>query len=114
LILSTQRGALQNLESFARCFTHNLPVAGGGWFRLSPYWLFRAAWRRLDRCGDRAVFFVHPWELDPGQPCVPTARPSSRLRHRINLAATEARLARLLADFTWDRMDRVYSELAKR
>ncbi len=90
----------------------NLPVAGGGWFRLAPYPLFRAAWRRLDRDGDRCVFFTHPWEIDAGQPHVPRARLMSRVRHRVNLASNEARLARLLADFTWDRMDRVYQELA--
>jgi polysaccharide deacetylase family protein (PEP-CTERM system associated) len=75
----------------------NLPVAGGGWFRLAPYPLFRAAWRRLDRDGDRCVFFTHPWEIDAGQPHVPRARLMSRVRHRVNLASNEARLARLLA-----------------
>lgn len=86
----------------------NIPVAGGGWFRLAPYFLFRAALRRVDEAG---LFYTHPWEIDSGQPRVPAARLRSRLRHRMGLAATEGRLARLLADFSWDRMDRVFPEL---
>jgi polysaccharide deacetylase family protein (PEP-CTERM system associated) len=90
----------------------NLPVSGGGWFRLLPYPLFRAARRLVNQRGERGLFYTHPWEIDPGQPRVPGAKLSSRLRHRVNLAATEGRLARLLADFGWDRMDRVFPELA--
>ncbi len=90
----------------------NLPVSGGGWFRLAPYTLFRAALRQVNQRGERGLFYTHPWEIDPGQPRVPQAKLSSRLRHRVNLATTEARLARLLADFAWDRMDRAFPELA--
>jgi len=90
----------------------NIPVAGGGWFRIAPYPLFRTALRRVARSGERSVFYTHPWEIDPGQPRVRQARLASRLRHRVNLSATEGRLARLLADFAWDRMDRVFPELA--
>ena len=91
----------------------NLPCAGGGWFRLVPYPLFRAALARAQRAQAHAsVFYIHPWEVDPGQPRVPGARLASRLRHRINLARTEARLARLIADFAWGRMDAAFPELA--
>jgi polysaccharide deacetylase family protein (PEP-CTERM system associated) len=90
----------------------NIPVAGGGWFRMAPYTLFRAALRRVDHSGERSLFYIHPWEIDPGQPRVRQAKLSARLRHRINLSATEARLTRLVADFSWDRMDRVFPELA--
>jgi polysaccharide deacetylase family protein (PEP-CTERM system associated) len=90
----------------------NLPVSGGGWFRLMPYALFRLALRKINSRGERGLFYTHPWEIDPGQPRVPQARLSSQWRHRINLATTEARLTRLLTDFSWDRMDRVFPELA--
>jgi polysaccharide deacetylase family protein (PEP-CTERM system associated) len=90
----------------------NIPIAGGGWFRLAPYPLFRAALRRADRSGERSLFYIHPWEIDPGQPRVRQAKLTSRLRHRVNLSVTEARLTRLLAEFSWDRMDRVFPELA--
>jgi polysaccharide deacetylase family protein (PEP-CTERM system associated) len=90
----------------------NLPVSGGGWFRLVPYTLFRFALRKVNSRGERGLFYTHPWEIDPGQPHVTQAKLSSRLRHRVNLATTEGRLARLLGDFSWDRMDRVFPELA--
>jgi polysaccharide deacetylase family protein (PEP-CTERM system associated) len=86
-----------------------LPCGGGGYFRLLPYRLFRAGLRRVNS-HDRqpGVFYCHPWEIDPGQPRVPGISWRSRLRHYTNLARMESRLRRLLADFRWDRMDRVF------
>jgi polysaccharide deacetylase family protein (PEP-CTERM system associated) len=88
----------------------NLPCAGGGYFRLCPYALFRLGLRRVHRA-DRlsGVFYFHPWEIDPGQPRVPRAPLLSRFRHGVNIARMEGRLARLLRDFQWDRMDRVFA-----
>ena len=85
-----------------------LPCGGGGYFRLLPYGLFRAALRRVNS-HDRmpAVFYCHPWEVDPGQPRV-TVGWRSRFRHYTNLDRVEGRLHRLLTDFSWDRMDRVF------
>jgi polysaccharide deacetylase family protein (PEP-CTERM system associated) len=77
----------------------NLPVAGGGYFRLLPYVLFRYALRHLNgKELQPAMFLVHPWEIDPGQPRVP-GHPLARRRHRLNLARTLPRLQRLLRDF---------------
>jgi polysaccharide deacetylase family protein (PEP-CTERM system associated) len=92
----------------------NLPCAGGGWFRLAPYTLFRAGLRRVNRGEGRpGIFYFHPWEVDPGQPRVPEAPRLSRFRHTVNLAAMEGRVARLLRDFAWTRMDRAFAaELA--
>lgn len=90
----------------------NLPVSGGGWFRLLPYTLFRLALRRFDAAGrGPAIFYLHPWELDPAQPRIAAGSRRARLRHYVNLAATAGRLEALLADFAWDRMDRVYAGL---
>jgi polysaccharide deacetylase family protein (PEP-CTERM system associated) len=84
----------------------NLPCSGGGWFRLLPYRLFRAALRRATATLQApGVFYTHPWEIDPGQPRVTAAGLLSRFRHYNNLDGTEARLERLLRDFAWDRMD---------
>ena len=55
-----------------------------------------------------ASFYFHPWELDPDQPRVHGIGMKSRFRHYLNLHQTERRLRRLLADFHWDRFDRVY------
>ena len=56
------------------------------------------------------IFYFHPWEIDPGQPRVPAAPHLSRFRHRVNLSAMQGRLDRLLRDFAWDRMDRVFAQ----
>jgi polysaccharide deacetylase family protein (PEP-CTERM system associated) len=86
-----------------------LPCAGGGYFRLLPYGVFRWALRRVNSLDAMpAVFYMHPWEIDPDQPRIASASWKSRFRHYVNLAATEQRLARLLADFRWDRMDQVF------
>ncbi len=92
----------------------NLPWAGGGYFRLLPYSLYRRGLARMLRRDRRpGIFYFHPWEIDPSQPIIATARLRSRLRHRLNLAEMERRLCRLLRDFAWNRVDRVFAaELA--
>lgn len=77
----------------------NLPVSGGGYFRILPYWWTRWGIARLNRVEKRAaVFYLHPWEIDPDQPRLPAGRISS-FRHYRNLGETEHRLRRLLRDF---------------
>ena len=89
----------------------NLPCAGGGYFRLMPYALFRTLLRRFDRIeAAAAVFYFHPWEIDPGQPRVGAASRLSRFRHTVNLRAMHGRVERLLRDFAWSRMDHVFAE----
>lgn len=91
----------------------NWPCGGGGYFRLLPYALFRRGLKRVNRReGCSGVFYFHPWEVDPGQPRVPGASLKNRVRHYLNLARTESRLERLMRDFRFDRMDRVFIESA--
>jgi polysaccharide deacetylase family protein (PEP-CTERM system associated) len=79
----------------------NLPVAGGGYFRVLPYPLLRAALRAVNRHEEMPVMiYLHPWELDPDQPRLPL-RGLDRVRHYVNLGATAAKLERLLADFAF-------------
>jgi polysaccharide deacetylase family protein (PEP-CTERM system associated) len=88
----------------------NLPAAGGGWFRLLPYTASRWLIGRVNRLEKKpAMFYFHPWEVDPAQPRVPGAPWKSRFRHYVNLHRMEAKLDRLCADFAWDRADRVYA-----
>ena len=88
----------------------NLPCAGGGWFRLTPYPVFRAGLRRVNQVERRpGIFYFHPWEVDPGQPDVPQARRLSRFRHRVGLGSMARRVERLLRDFAWGRMDEVFA-----
>lgn len=81
-----------------RVLGRNLPVAGGAYFRIYPYALTRTAFRSLNREGRACVFYIHPWELDPGHPRIPVPRRIA-LTHYANLGATEHRLRRLLRDF---------------
>lgn len=77
----------------------SMPAAGGGYFRLFPYWWTRWAIARVNgRDRQPAIVYVHPWEIDPGQPRVAASR-ASRFRHYVNLDRTEHRLGRLLRDF---------------
>lgn len=89
---------------------YNLPWSGGGYFRLLPYFVYRHGLRRtLLREQRPAIFYFHPWEIDPNQPRITRCSTVSRVRHRLNLSSMEGRLSRLLRDFTWDRMDRVFA-----
>ncbi|MFD0850334.1 XrtA system polysaccharide deacetylase [Sphingosinicella xenopeptidilytica] len=86
-----------------------MACGGGGFFRLLPYGLSEWAIDRVNRVeGQSTVFYFHPWEIDPEQPVVPGAPLKSRIRHYTNLDVMEAKLARLLDRFRWDRMDRVF------
>jgi polysaccharide deacetylase family protein (PEP-CTERM system associated) len=77
----------------------NLPMAGGAYFRLLPYFVFRSGVRRINRRdAQAALFLVHPWEVDPDQPTIQGTR-LNIWRHRINLRRTLPRLERLLDDF---------------
>lgn len=106
-------GALVELPmTTLRVLGRNLPCSGGGYFRLLPYRPFRLALAQVNRSGRCGIFYFHPWEIDPGQPRVPACGLRSRVRHYTNLGAMAGKLRRLLADFAWDRMDRVFPELA--
>jgi hypothetical protein len=87
----------------------NLPAGGGGYFRLLPYPVSHWMIERVNRVERQpAVFYFHPWEIDPGQPRVAGATLRTRFRHYVNLQRTEQRLQRLLRDLHWDRLDRVF------
>jgi polysaccharide deacetylase family protein (PEP-CTERM system associated) len=82
-------------------FGWRCPVAGGGYFRLFPYAVSRWALRQLNaREGQPAMVYLHPWEIDPGQPRLPVGR-AAQLRHSVNTRATTAKLRRLLRDFAF-------------
>lgn len=80
---------------------HALPWAGGGYFRLIPYPVFKRGVRRILKSGKPYVFYIHPWELDAGQPRLTGLKRSERMRHYLNLERTESRWSSLLRDFDW-------------
>jgi len=86
-----------------------MPCGGGGYFRLFPYWLSQWALRRVNESDhESCVFYFHPWEIDAAQPRPSNLSLKTRFRHYLNLQRMEQRLNRLLRDFSWNRMDRVF------
>ncbi|MBK1612257.1 polysaccharide deacetylase family protein [Rubrivivax gelatinosus] len=102
-------GLLEVPVTTVRLAGRNLPSSGGGYFRLLPYAASRWLIGRVNR-EDRqaAVFYFHPWEIDAGQPRVPGIDAKTRFRHYVNIPRMEGRLASLLADFRWGRMDEIF------
>ncbi|MFQ5745734.1 MAG: XrtA system polysaccharide deacetylase [Gemmatimonadota bacterium] len=84
-----------------------IPASGGGYFRQLPYRISRHAFRQRAENGTPAVFYVHPWELDPDQPRV-RAPWLTRRRHYGGLATVGERLERLLSEFRFTSVDRCF------
>ncbi|MBV9881887.1 MAG: DUF3473 domain-containing protein [Sphingomonadaceae bacterium] len=83
-------------------------AGGGGFFRLLPYALSNWAIARVNAAEERpAIFYFHPWEMDPGQPFVTDAPLRSKLRHYANLSAMRPKLLKLLRAHPWGRTDEV-------
>lgn len=98
----------------ARMCGVNLPIGGGGYFRLSPYELTRRGIQYVNRFERQPVmFYVHPWELDPGQPRVPMSR-RHRFRHYVGLESERSKLTQLLADFRFGTAREVLEHHAPR
>jgi polysaccharide deacetylase family protein (PEP-CTERM system associated) len=102
-------GLLEIPVTTCRILQANLPAGGGGYFRLLPYSVTKWMIHRVNRVDRKpAVFYFHPWEVDPEQPRVNGTSRKTRFRHYVNLHRTRPRLRQLLADFRWDRADRVF------
>jgi polysaccharide deacetylase family protein (PEP-CTERM system associated) len=82
----------------------NVPIAGGGYFRLFPYAFTRWGIGRVNREGEAATFYIHPWEIDVDQPRLNVSRMTA-LRHYTNLDETLNRLRRLVSDFGFDAIE---------
>ena len=102
-------GLLEVPPTTLRMFNRNLPSSGGGYFRLMPYALSRWMLQQVNRRdAQSAIFYFHPWEIDPGQPRVAGINLKTRFRHYVNIGRMEQRLSRLLDDFRWGRMDQIF------
>jgi hypothetical protein len=85
-----------------------MAAGGGGFFRLLPYGLSSWAISRVNRREGRpAIFYFHPWEIDPDQPRIASAPLKSRLRHYSKLSSMESKLLKLLRSRAWGRTDHV-------
>lgn len=95
----------------ARIMQKNYPCGGGGWFRLYPYAVSKWAIGRVNK-KDRqaAIFYFHPWEIDPQQPRIKGVDWRTKFRHYQNLESMELKVGRLLADFEWNTIPAVFSK----
>jgi len=93
--------------STVRILNHNIPIAGGGYFRILPYKLIRWGIKRINLIENQlAIIYLHPWELDPKQPRI-NGSFLSRFRHYINLQHTEKRLCKLIKDFKFTSFENI-------
>ena len=106
-------GLMEVPGSTVRFGALNLPVGGGGYFRILPYGWTHWGIARLNEVDHQsAVFYLHPWEIDPDQPRLPAGW-LGRFRHYRNLARTEERLRRLLTDFSFSTVGALLASRAR-
>ncbi len=102
-------GLLEVPITTVRMGQRNLPAGGGGYFRLFPYAMSRWMMQQVNqRDGQPAIFYFHPWEIDPGQPRPDGINLKTRFRHYVNMEKMDGRIRALTRDFAWDRMDRIF------
>jgi polysaccharide deacetylase family protein (PEP-CTERM system associated) len=105
----TAQGLLEIPVTTLRLGGRNLPSSGGGYFRLLPYAVTRWMLQRVNQVErEPAIFYFHPWEIDASQPRIAGIDARTRFRHYVNIDRNESKLARLLADFRWGRMDDIF------
>jgi len=104
-----EKGLLEIPITTVSVLNHNFPCGGGGYFRLLPYRVSRWAMQHVNKTDKQpCVFYFHPWEIDPEQPRQQGISRKTRFRHYLNLERMKDRISRLLTDFNWNRMDRVF------
>ena len=105
--IETEVGAIWEVSpSTTNACGFQLPVAGGGYFRLLPYSASKMFLKNLEKQGSQLVIYLHPWELDPEQPRMDGPM-LSKVRHYLNLGKTEQRLRWLLRDFSFAPINEV-------
>jgi len=97
-----ENGLIEIPPSTLHIWGRNIPFAGGGYFRLYPYWLTKIGFQNLNNSDYPVLVYLHPWEFDPGCPKVKQADWRTRFRQYINLNKTEDRFVKLLADFHFE------------
>lgn len=86
----------------------NMPCGGGGFFRFYPYLFSKWAFNKINSNNQAAIFYCHPWEIDPEQPKQQGISMKTKFRHYLNLNKMEGRIRSLLIDFKWDAMENVF------
>ncbi len=97
--------------STVKILGRNIPIAGGGYLRLYPYWFFKMGLEQINKMGKPAIIYFHPWELDPQIPRIEVGR-LKHVRHYGNLVLTEERLIKLLEHFRFGTVTQVLKRTA--
>jgi polysaccharide deacetylase family protein (PEP-CTERM system associated) len=106
--LSTQHYLLEFPVSTVRLLGQNLPISGGGYFRLFPYSVIRRSLKGINQREKKAfLFYIHPWEIDTDQPRIGGLSFRSKFRHYVNLDKTEDRFRKLLGDFQFSTIHQI-------
>jgi polysaccharide deacetylase family protein (PEP-CTERM system associated) len=103
-VVELRRGFHEICVSCLNIGSRGLPWGGGGYFRVIPYRVFRRGIAHILRAGRPYVFYIHPWEIDPGQPRIEHLPALFRFRHYVGLERCERRFTSLLEDFRWSTM----------
>ncbi|MGI0116727.1 XrtA system polysaccharide deacetylase [Zooshikella sp. RANM57] len=104
-----ENGLLEIPITTVRIRNKNIPFGGGGYFRFFPYWISKWGINRVNQQDKApAIFYFHPWEIDPDQPRQEGISFKSRFRHYLNLETMEKRLRSLIQDFKWHTMESVF------
>ncbi len=98
LVHETESGVVEVPLSTDRVGKHNIPCSGGVYFRILPYRLVAGMLHRLQKRGEQIVFYLHPWEIDDGQPRISLPR-ALKARHYFGLSRCGKKLGRLLREF---------------
>lgn len=114
--IETKSGSLWEFPpSVRKIFGMNLPVSGGGYFRLYPYRFSAQSFRRINRIeGQPFMFYVHPWEIDAAQMRMNFGSRTTQFRHYVNLGTTFGKMERLISDFSFGTMSDVISDYRAR
>jgi polysaccharide deacetylase family protein (PEP-CTERM system associated) len=100
--------------STMRILGHNIPFGGGGYFRLTPYWLTsRMIWRE-NRIGRQVMVYIHPWEIDKDQPRINNLTMLQRLRQYGSLSTMEKKLENLLREFDFISASDYVTQMTKK
>ncbi|PUU89884.1 XrtA system polysaccharide deacetylase [Halanaerobium sp.] len=99
-------GLVELPQTTIKILTKNVPVAGGGYFRLLPYWLTKMAIKKLNKNNKTAIVYLHPWEFDPEQPKIKGISKLSQFRHYINIDKTEDKFKKMLSDFNFTSIEK--------
>lgn len=107
---SVRNGLIEIPVTTLRLFGKNFPSSGGGYFRLLPYFLSKLMIDKvLSTDRQPAIFYFHPWEIDTNQPVIFGIDIKTRFRHYVNIKRMHGKVGRLLLDYKWDRVDKVFS-----